>query len=88
MGKDKMTQEENEVDWISVGKRVPPHSELIVYYMSTGKGSGTFHVGIAHWTASKKWSPDIYSEKNRKGFTHWLPLPDVPNVEKERWLGR
>ena len=63
--------------WISVKEQIPSHDEPIVYCIP-GALNSMFHVGIAYWTVSKKWNPDIYSEKNKEGFTHWIPLPDRP----------
>ena len=65
--------------WISVKDQIPSHDEPIVYCIPAKDGIYMFHVGIAYWTVSKKWKPDIYSEKNKEGFTHWLSLPDAPN---------
>lgn len=67
--------------WISVKEQVPSHDEPIVYCMPQNRTPyihGRWHVGIAYWTVSEKWNPNIYSEKYKEGFTHWMPLPDYP----------
>ena len=71
---------DNEIKWISVKDQVPSHSEPIVYCRR--KDAKTWHVGIAYWTVSKKWNPELNSTHALQGFTHWLPLPDVPDEKR------
>lgn len=67
--------------WIAVRDQTPPHNEPIVYCRR--KDETTWHVGIAYWTVSQKWNPELNSEYAFNGFTHWLPLPDVPMEMKK-----
>jgi hypothetical protein len=62
--------------WISVSVLRPPTTEPIIY--SYKKNNGKWAVGIAYWTKSNKWSPEINTREGFGGFTHWKPLGDPP----------
>lgn len=63
--------------WISIKDQIPKRDEPILYcYQDDEKWA----VGIAYWTVSNKWNPDIYSTKYPKGFTYWMPLPNTPRL--------
>lgn len=64
------------LEWISVKVKAPPHDEPVVY--ARYSGPGTYHVGIAYWTVSQKWMPEMESTEAPTGFSHWCPLPDPP----------
>ena len=61
-------------NWISVKERPPSKKEPVVYRRPNPKGG--WHVGIAYWTVSKKWFPQIESVRVPEGFTEYLELPD------------
>lgn len=64
-------------EWIKVSDQHPcKHGEPIVY--ASPKGMGRFNVGIAYWTVSDKWNPEMESTHAPTGFTHWMPLPAPP----------
>lgn len=65
--------EKNDQEWISVEKEGPATDEPIVYCKPNPKGG--WHVGIAYWTVSETWNPEMESTENPSGFTHWMPLP-------------
>ena len=68
--------------WTSIKDQTPSHDEPIIYCISPkGHDRSQWNVGIAYWTVSEKWNPDIYSNKNYEGFTHWMPLPKHPNIK-------
>lgn len=76
-GYDAMEAQPSVVpEWVSVKDRQPPRYEPVVYSRPNPRGG--WHVGIAYWTVSKKWSPEANSEHAPNGFTHWMPLPDKP----------
>jgi hypothetical protein len=61
--------------WISVDDKAPNKSEPVVYLRAA---KGKMSVGVAYWTVSKKWNPEMQSEHAPTGFTHWMPLPEPP----------
>ena len=64
---------------ISVKDQKPPSAEPVVYARPDfRRGSGHWSVGIAYWTVSKKWNPELESIHAPTGFTHWMPIPDPP----------
>lgn len=63
------------VDWISVDDRRPDEKEPVVYRRPDPYRPGRWHVGIAYWTVSGKWNPELESVGSPHGFTHWMPLP-------------
>ncbi|MEE1611593.1 DUF551 domain-containing protein [Microvirga sp. CF3016] len=63
-------------DWISVKDRAPEKGEPVVY-CRPGR-NGRLNVGIAYWTVSQKWNPEMESTHAPTGFTHWMPLPAPP----------
>lgn len=63
------------MDWISVEDEIPNHEEPIIYTRPDGK---KWIVGVAYWTVSDRWNPDIYSDKDYDGFTHFMYLPRPP----------
>ena len=65
-----------ETEWIATGDKIPPTDEPVVYCMP--RGGKKWSVGIAYWTVSEKWMPEMNSEQAPEGFTHWIPLPDPP----------
>lgn len=70
-------------EWISVRDRSPPPDEPVVYARPRAFAGPKWHVGIAYWTVSDKWNPEQESTSNPGGFTHWMPLPDPPQLGKE-----
>ena len=70
--------EVRSLEWISVKDQVPDRKEPVIYCHR--KNKTTWHVGIAYWTVSKTWNPQMNSEQD-DGFTHWLPLPSNPPKE-------
>lgn len=63
-------------EWISVKDREPSYKEPVLY--ARVKKNGPISVGIAYWTVSKRWIPEMESISSPSGFTHWMPLPDPP----------
>lgn len=61
--------------WLPVSE-LKDHSEPIVY--ARPKGRGKWSVGIAYWTVSQKWSPEMESQLAPHGFTHFMRLPHPP----------
>lgn len=66
-------------EWISVKERPPEKGEPIVYARPNPRKSGVWSVGIAYWTVSQKWNPELNSEQAPTGFTHWKPLGQPPS---------
>ena len=64
--------------WIPVSKQKPPIDEPIVYARPGEYQDDKWYVGIAYWTVSDKWNPEMESVKAPYGFTHWMPLPERP----------
>ena len=68
-------------NWISVKDQRPDPKEPVLY-AKPGR-DGRWSVGIAYWTVSEKWNPEMGSHSNGYlGFTHWKPLGAPPRVEK------
>jgi len=67
------------MNWIAVKDQKPEKSEPIVY--ARPKGDGKWSVGIAYWTVSEKWNPEMGCESHPAGFTHWFSLGDPPKEE-------
>jgi hypothetical protein len=65
-------------EWIPVHKHPPDKKEPVVYARKKPDRSG-WHVGIAYWTVSEKWNPEMESVLAPEGFTHWKPLGETPN---------
>lgn len=65
--------------WISITDQPPPPPESIAFARPDPLNPGHWRVGIAYWTVSGKWNPEIKSEIYPEGFTHWLPLPKPPS---------
>lgn len=70
----EVQEKRSEDEWISVADKQPDYSEPVVYKRPSHKGDGRWSVGIAYWTVSKKWNPEMESQKSPQGFTHWKPL--------------
>ena len=68
-----------QVKWISTKDQIPAHKEPVIYCQR--KNKKPWRVGIAYWTASQTWDPQLNSSLDPKGFTHWLPLPSNPPKE-------
>ena len=66
--------------WTDIKDEAPSKDEPIVYRKP--KGDGRWSVGIAYWTVSEKWNPEMESQQTPHGFTHWMPLPDPDAVSK------
>lgn len=64
--------------WIRVCDQKPPTKEPVVY--AVPKGNGRYGVGIAYWTVSEQWNPEIESVRAPQGFTLWMPLPGPDQV--------
>ena len=64
-------------DWVREKEQPPPHDEPVIYAKPNPHKSGAWHVGIAYWTVSQKWSPEAESQ-HAPGFTHWKPLGGTP----------
>lgn len=65
--------------WIDINDQEPPTNEPVVYCRKRHDGGVSFwSVGIAYWTVSKKWKPEMESLRAPSGFTHWMPLPSNP----------
>ena len=62
-------------NWISIKDKLPPNGEPIVYARFK---EGKWAVGIAYWTVSQVWCPELGSTACPEGYTHWLPLPPPP----------
>lgn len=65
------------MEWIDVKDGKPSKTEPVVYCVNRGNG-GKISVGIAYWTVSEKWNPEMESSRCPAGFTHWMPLPCPP----------
>ena len=70
-------RDQKSMKWISVEDRLPDHKEPVVYMRRKSGRKGWF-VGIAYWTVSKKWNPEMESTQAPDGITHWTPLPEPP----------
>lgn len=71
--------------WIRVEDQRPPKDEPVVYRRSLG--GGRYGVGIAYWSKSDTWVPEMQSQF-APGFTEWLPLPAPDTVGNDvpvRW---
>ena len=64
-------------EWISVEDRRPDSKEPVVYAHRKPNRKQWF-VGIAYWTVSDKWKPEMESTQTPQGYTHWMPLPYPP----------
>ena len=64
-------------EWISVKDQMPDASEPVIYARPK---RGRWAVGIAYWTVSKKWNPEMESTQTPQGFTHWKHLGEPPPV--------
>ena len=64
------------MDWISVKDKAPDIREPVVY--ARPKGAGRWSVGIAYWTVSQKWNPELNSVLCPRGFTYYKPLGASP----------
>jgi len=67
----EVEERREESHWTAVADKEPDHSEPIVYRRPNGPGR--WHVGIAYWTVSQKWNPEMESQ-HAPGFTHWKSL--------------
>lgn len=64
-----------ETEWITVENQAPDRKEPVVYARRKTDRSGWF-VGIAYWTVSDRYNPEMESSYAPHGFTHWMPLPE------------
>lgn len=64
------------MEWISVKDSTPETKEPIVF--ARPKSNGKWGVGIAYWSVSKTWVPEMESVKFPTGFNYWMPLPEPP----------
>lgn len=71
--------------WIDVRDAEPPTKEPVVY-ARPNLSNGKWHVGIAYWTVSDRWMPEMHSSRVPEGygFTHWMPLPVAPHMDLRR----
>jgi hypothetical protein len=63
--------------WIAVRDQQPDKAEPVLYARPNPGTPGRWHVGIAYWTVSQRWMPQM-AEHGSCGFTHWKPLGDMP----------
>lgn len=63
-------------NWISIYDKLPPNGEPIVYARFA---RGKWQVGIAYWTVSQVWNPEMGTTACPEGYTHWFPLPPPPD---------
>lgn len=61
--------------WIDSREIPPDRSEPVVYCI---KRNGKWAVGIAYWTVSKVWKPEIFSKLHPFGWFYYKPLGDPP----------
>ncbi len=73
-------REQRMSDWIDVKDQVPDKKEPILY--ARPKARGKWSIGVAYWTASGKWNPELNSAFAPKGFTHWKAVGEPPNPPK------
>lgn len=73
--------------WISVKDKQQPlqTKEPVVY--ARPRENGKWSVGIAYWTVSEKWNPEMESTHAPGGFTHWMELPDPPGTVGKITIG-
>ncbi|MGI9293441.1 MAG: DUF551 domain-containing protein [Pseudomonadales bacterium] len=64
-------------EWISVDDRMPDGKEPVVYARRKTGRKGWF-VGIAYWTVSDTWNPELEASADNNEMTHWMPLPTPP----------
>ena len=64
--------------WTRVKDEEPVRTEPIVYARRRGQ---RWSVGIAYWTVSGKWNPEMGARLDPDGFTHWTPLFPPPEGE-------
>ena len=69
-----------QAKWISTKDQIPDRKEPVIYCQRSRDGK-RWRVGIAYWTVSQIWNPQMNSVQNPDGFTHWLPLPSDPPKE-------
>lgn len=62
------------IGWRDVKVQPPDRREPVVYKRK--RVDGRWSVGIAYWTVSEKWFPEINSTEYPDGFTHYMPLPE------------
>ena len=67
------------VKWILFKDQRPDHKEPVVYARRKAGRKGWF-VGIAYWTVSDKWNPEMESTQAPEGYTHWMSLPEPPDT--------
>lgn len=78
----------NRQDWISVKERMPPENEnVLVYAVSKyGELSGPSRCVITKWkelAGRTRWYDPWLGFCIDYDITHWMPLPDAPEVDDE-----
>lgn len=68
--------------WIKCSERLPEKSGL---YLALNKGSSSYFPFPIHFSKKyQMWNRtdcDILPPYDRFNITHWMPLPDAPEVE-------
>lgn len=63
--------------WIPVSVRLPEKNEIVLVYNGDYVESGVFYGERGFWTT------DCYEEDHICGVTHWMPLPEPPEVKND-----
>ena len=62
--------------WISVKDRLPPEMDKVLV---ASKPKETYYIDFAWWTGHGWYRG--YRKSSYKNVTHWMPLPEPPEVE-------
>ena len=76
-------------DWISVEERLPEndwgkHWKERKYYLVFTKPSGLMNVAVYGYKEHDWWidrNSCVLDKKNYKEVTHWMPMPEPPNMK-------
>lgn len=60
-------------NWISVEERLPEHEDRVLVACRTKKGAQS--INLAYYSDGF-W----HGQGSMSGVTHWMPLPDLPEV--------
>jgi hypothetical protein len=67
--------------WISVEDRLPnPGADVLIYYGTVGL-DGEMLVAHCHVDGKVEWADDVGLRIRSEGVTHWMPLPEPPEVK-------
>ena len=73
------------MEWIGVDDRLPHSGEWVLMYLNKYVGVDQYRAGffsLHSWLSAADWTEDNYI-LNADNVTHWMPLPDPPEVDDE-----